>query len=98
ACRSRSETEAGELLVDRLGRQLAEERLWLLQRLTGGELARRPRSHPARVVAGEHVVRRAVVLGLGADLERAGEIAVVAEQLVHDLRRERQERREQRLQ
>ncbi len=62
------------------------------------KLARRPRARAALVVAGQHFVRRAVVLGDGRELERAAEVAVVAEQLVDGLRRERKERREERLQ
>ena len=72
-----------ELFRRRLRRELAEERPRLAQRLAGRQLARRPRADPALVVAGQHLVRRAVLLGGGAELERPGDPAVVAEQLVH---------------
>ena len=77
--------------------ELAEERLRLAEGLAGSELARRPLTVPARVVAGEHAVGRAVLLFDRADLERTGDPAVVAEKLVKGLRAEREEWKEERL-
>src|SRR6185437_16851532 len=74
------------------------ERPRLAQRLARWKLARRPGADPAGVVAGEDLVRGAVLLLDGAALERAGDPALVAEQLVQHLGAEREERREERLQ
>src|SRR6185436_2946772 len=75
--------------------QLREQRPRLAKLLTGRKLARLPPADPARVVAGQDLVRLSVVLGHLDELERAGELPLVPEQLVHDLTREREERRQQ---
>ena len=76
ACRIRSSSSSTTLSSSLLksGGRLAEG-------LARRERARRPGADPGAVVAGEHDVRLAVLLHL-AQLERAGEVAVVAEQLV----------------
>ena len=61
-----------QLLVDDRLVELAEERLRFTQRLAGLQLARLPAADPARVVAGEDLVRLAAVVDL-AELDGAGE-------------------------
>src|SRR5919201_1262306 len=76
--------------------ELAKERPTLQQALPRGQLARLPAPDPRGEVAGEHLVLRPVVLTYGPELERPGDPAVVAEQLMHRLRAERQEGRQDR--
>ena len=76
-----------ELVLDDLLRvELREERLRLAQRLPGLELARLPAPRPRVVVAGEHEVVLAVLLGDLARIERPRDDVLVAEQLVQRLR------------
>src|SRR5206468_6699895 len=86
-----------ELFVDDGLLELAEELPRLEQRLARWELARLPAPCPRGIVARQDLVLLAVLVNL-AKLERAGEVAVVAEQLVHDLGGVREERREEGLQ
>src|SRR5207244_11860171 len=74
--------------------ELLEERARLTQWLARRQLARLPPPDPRAVVAGEDDVRRPVLLAHLPELERARHQAVVAEQLVQRLRRERQKRRQ----
>ena len=90
-------SSTAELVVDDPGIELPEERLGLAKLLPGGSSLGCQRPDPARVVARQN--RRAspgVLLDL-AKLERPGEPALVPEQFVQLLARERQERREKHL-
>ena len=90
--------QARELLRHDLSRvELREERRRFLELAARRQLARLPGADPGLVVAGQNRMGHAVLVDL-LKLERAGEDAVVTQELVEALRRERQERREERLQ
>src|SRR5205807_287559 len=83
ACRSLVvAAHPAELLLDDRVVELLEERLRLAQRLARAEVARLPAADPGRVVAGEDLVRVALLLDL-AELDGASDHPFVAEQLVH---------------
>src|SRR5205823_2573528 len=74
--------------------ELLEQGLRCTQLLPDGQAGRFPRACPFRVVAREHLVRRAVRFADRAALRRARDEAVVTERFVELLTREWQERRE----
>src|SRR5882724_6444694 len=76
----RLQAQPRELLRRSLRRELAEERPRLAQLLARRQLARRPGADPALVLAGQHLVRGAVLLGDRLELERPGQVAVIAQE------------------